>query len=382
MIRTKLCCQLICTLTVCQPYFTHGQDSAACIWITDLKPEDMLMMISISNSDKLRDRCSLGLHIGVWFPDASKSKLLESIFKNFRLEEKLEDNYVQFYSGATTPIIRNGNSRTDTEFSIFLQSQLLKKVKNRILITAPCTDLARAIERSNDSSVFDNIDEIYWAGGFFDEPMHDSRIEDRKEEASTPNRKISVRKAVGYNWSKDIEATRSIVQLASLAFKTTIVSRESHPYSRVMNRTSFPTLIQKIGIMYEAGDQSIRQLVHHRRPDNMRNVKKPFYLNGHKRIWIRADPVVATMLFFYPKLVIDKKLVSYSLHVVRQDYFGTEAEVYGESAINDASIDEKQIDQPQTRVDRLYTQYPYQHKLVKEINKELFESTIVSLLKQ
>ncbi|CCI10826.1 unnamed protein product [Albugo candida] len=270
--------QLIWLSILCQFSLNFGEPKSSCIWITDARDDDILLMDLLAPSGKVEIRCPMGLHIGIVFPKQAKMEMLKKLLDNNKELKKI----VTIYLGATTINTKKSGDRSrfdgkETEFSTFLKLHLATDTSSRILITAPCVDLALAIDQFKPVKIASKIQEIMWAGGIYKE------IEESNDYL------------VAQNWKRNISATLTILEIKELQSKITIVTRNSHPYGDRINTFYLPEFVGKV--------------------INGFNVQNTYGANipteymvvadGQAACWsakIFADELVATMLMFYPEM--------------------------------------------------------------------------------
>ncbi|KAL0585482.1 hypothetical protein ABG067_004832 [Albugo candida] len=244
----------------------------------------------LARSGKVEERCPSGLHIGIVFPSLSKKQMVLEILDNNQDFKKL----VSIHFGAATEkalCYRSPFNGENTSFSDFLKDHLSKDTSSRILITAPCVDLALAIKQSNCFTTINKIEEIFWAGGFHEE---------------------NTETIVAYNWKRNISATQSILEIAELRFKTTIVTRASHPYGWKIDSRSFPGLIEKVADVYNVYNGHAAKV-------QVTDIMAETGFLSYRDTSIFGDDLVATMLMFYPELIQEKRMVKYELQEVKSD---------------------------------------------------------------
>nr|CCA19952.1 AlNc14C83G5356 [Albugo laibachii Nc14] len=240
MNRHQLLSHLALLLAAYQSSTTRAQNGAACVWITAAL--DTLLMSIIAKSSMLRTRCPSGLHIGIVFPTLVKTILLSRIFQEFRRENR--KSHVKFYNGATSEEASGMHplNDKDTDFSRFLMKLITEASKIRILITAACTDLERAIKLTKNTANLDKMEVIYWAGGFAD-LENDAVFARPNMDPTAIDRESNARYSFLYKWQRDATSTIGILLSTKLKSKILVTSRESHPYGNMVNSNTFPELI-------------------------------------------------------------------------------------------------------------------------------------------
>ncbi|CCI10827.1 unnamed protein product [Albugo candida] len=391
MYRFKSPCQLVCLWILFQFSLNYGEPQATCIWITDAGEDDILLMDLLARSGKVEERCPSGLHIGIVFPSLSKEQMVLELLDNNQDFKKL----VSIHLGAATEkalCYRSPFNGENTSFSDFLKDHLSKDTSSRILITAPCVDLALAIKQSNCFTTINKIEEIFWAGGFHEE---------------------NTETIVAYNWKRNISATQSILEIAELRFKTTIVTRASHPYGWKIDSRSFPGLIEKVADVYNVYNGHAAKV-------QVTDIMAETGFLSYRDTSIFGDDLVATMLMFYPELIQEKRMVKYELQEVKSDEpvliskksqarkrrrmkhkkdkeekerkkvkdrmrmpetNRVKGKILEEREMPTLFYPKHKIRMPnkESRNQPIFTQYPYEHTFVKKIKTLTFQDTIIAL---
>nr|CCA14746.1 AlNc14C6G801 [Albugo laibachii Nc14] len=115
----------------------------------------------------------------------------------------------------------------DTEASEAIVALLRGSKPIKILIIAPCSDLAQAIKKVGEDRLH-HIEEIVWEGGIY-----------------TDNSPLQV----AYSWMRDIQATKTLLRSNSLQKKIKIVtSVESNTYNPGMKLEDFRALFETLTI--------------------------------------------------------------------------------------------------------------------------------------
>nr|CCA22991.1 AlNc14C175G8108 [Albugo laibachii Nc14] len=346
---------------------------AMCIWITNAEPAETLSMAILAKSDKLQERCPAGLHAGVVYPNNDKLQRSKILFQEV-------NDFVKIYPGATSILVKQewGLKGENTEFNDFLREQLSKDLRMRMLITAQCTDLALAIIQSANLTVLDKIDEIYWAGGFDEAPKTSSLLG-----AKIPS-------PVHNNSYRDTYATRYIAQFKKLRHKIAIVSKTSYSFGETMNIFNSRKVINKLTYLNSVGVEKINWLLRDKEfwPGNVATEPRymaevPRFLEGvysSSGIQVRSDAFVAAMVMFYPEFIHMRTLVKYSIVNTkthpdmdfRRDLI-SERELYADCNAGPMN------DLFSGKYANFY-QCPYEHTLVKTIDIQAIENTVLSLL--
>ncbi|CCI47778.1 unnamed protein product [Albugo candida] len=343
MYRFKTRYQMILLWILCQFSVNFGVRKSSCIWITDARDGDIFLMNLLARSSKVEIHCPMGLHIGVVLPSPTKITMVSKAFNINMYHGKK----VKIYLGATTTKDPNGRFPFDgrnTEFSEFLKEHISEDTSIRILITAPCVDLALAIEQSESVTVVDTIQEFFWAGGIYEE---------NKEYFAA------------YNWKRNISATLAILGIKELRLKSIIVTKNSHPYGLTVNSLSFPLLTQKIANAYDNYNAY------------KANKRVKHVVAGH---W-ESSIFVATMLMFYPECIKQKHLVEYTLERKESDQNSDADSVIADILREHEmpALQHPKIETPTPNEEPPRKPILYQHLFVKAIHKNEFESIVIKL---
>nr|CCA27936.1 AlNc14C855G12579 [Albugo laibachii Nc14] len=243
----KLSLQLVGVGATCVLPPTYGLiNSDTCIWITSAEPHDLLAMVTLIQSNRLRKRCSSGLHIGIVLPNPQKLQHVTKLFNKFE--------FVKIYNGASKSSENPSQFvNEDTEFSSYLTDHLQTEEARRVfvLIIAACTDLAKAIDRQDGLKTSNVNVEIFWSGGL---PHRYGKLPEAAGRA--PFSLIQFQDSQGF---------LRIVAIGKLKGAINLVSGRSHPYGWSMDSASFPALIKTLTNLKEAGVKTITDLVNEQR---------------------------------------------------------------------------------------------------------------------